>query len=359
MKALVVTVVHHPHDARIAHRQIPALLDAGHAVTYAAPFTAFGAAPPEGTNPIDLPRSMGRERLAAARAARAMLSAHGPLHDVVVLHDPELLAATIGVGLPAVVWDVHEDTAAAVTLKPWLPEPLRRPTAAAIGGLERWAERHVHLLLAEESYAQRFTQPHPVVPNTTLVPAEVSAPGDDRAVYLGAVTAARGIDELIALGGLLRPDVSVELIGAPHPSIAERVTTAHAAGLVTAHGFVPSDRALPMLDGALVGLSLLHDEPNYRHSRPTKIIEYMAHGIPVITTPLPEARRLVESAGCGFVVDFGDVRGAADAVLALRADPDLRQRLGRAGHRTARDRFDWSAAAPRFVAALEAAAGAP
>ena len=57
-----------------------------------------------------------------------------------------------------------------------------------------------------------------------------------------------------------------------------------------------------MLPGALAGLSLLQDLPNYRHSRPTKIVEYMAHGVPVVTTPLPVAVELVESAGAGVVV---------------------------------------------------------
>ena len=41
-RALVVTVVHHPEDARIRHRQIDALLAAGWEVTYAAPFSGYG-----------------------------------------------------------------------------------------------------------------------------------------------------------------------------------------------------------------------------------------------------------------------------------------------------------------------------
>ena len=41
---------------------------------------------------------------------------------------------------------------------------------------------------------------------------------------------------------------------------------------------------------------------------PTKVVEYMAHGVPVITTPLPLAVELVQNADCGFVVPFGDVR---------------------------------------------------
>ena len=37
MRVVVCTVVHHPADARIFYRQIQALLDAGHQVTYIAP----------------------------------------------------------------------------------------------------------------------------------------------------------------------------------------------------------------------------------------------------------------------------------------------------------------------------------
>ena len=39
-RALVMTVVHHPEDARVRHREIGSLLEAGFEVTYAAPFVA-------------------------------------------------------------------------------------------------------------------------------------------------------------------------------------------------------------------------------------------------------------------------------------------------------------------------------
>ena len=41
----------------------------------------------------------------------------------------------------------------------------------------------------------------------------------------------------------------------------------------------------------------------------------MARGLPVITTPLPLAVDLVQSADCGFVVPFNGPQAAADAVL--------------------------------------------
>ena len=42
MRVVVCTIVHHPADARIYHRQIRALLDAGHEVTYIAPVDSAG-----------------------------------------------------------------------------------------------------------------------------------------------------------------------------------------------------------------------------------------------------------------------------------------------------------------------------
>ncbi len=88
-RALVMTVVHHPEDARIRHRQIDALLSAGWEVTYAAPFAGYGL-PAVSTHPrltvVDLPRALSRSRVAAFRAARALLEARGAGHDVAHPH---------------------------------------------------------------------------------------------------------------------------------------------------------------------------------------------------------------------------------------------------------------------------------
>ena len=86
---------------------------------------------------------------------------------------------------------------------------------------------------------------------------------------------------------------------------------------------------------------------------PTKVIEYMAHGLPVITTPLPLAVELVEGADCGFIVPFNDPKAAAEAVLRLDADPSLRVKMGERGHEAAKRDLGWPAEASKFVTQLE------
>lgn len=362
MRALVVTVVHHPDDARIRHRQITALLAAGWTVTYAAPFTAYGVTPVRGggLSTVDLPRASGWRRTAALQAARGLLVAQAADHDVVLLHDPELLLVAGAAGRTPVVWDVHEDTAAAVSLKPWLPSLLARPASAAVRSAERAAEGRAGLLLAEEAYRFRFRRAHPVVPNTAMVPAAVPPPDHPRVVYVGHLTRARGVVEMIDLGRRLTGSgLRVELIGHADESSAELLRAADHEGVVTWHGFLPLASAMGRVAGSLAGLSLLHDEPNYRHSRPTKVIEYLAQGVPVVTTPLPLARHLVSESGGGLVVGFGSSYAAASAVRTLWQHTDQRHAMGAAGHAYARRHLDWSVHAPAFVEALTSYATAP
>ena len=359
MRVVVCTIVHHPADARIYHRQVRALLDAGHEVRYIAPvgpqdFDAERTWPSLHLTPV--PRASGRRRTGAILAARSALAEHSADADLMLIHDPELLLALPSRRRrPPVIWDVHEDTAAALGTKPWLPRPLRPPAAVAVRTAERMAERYVHLILAEHGYVKRFARPHPVVPNTTYVPDIPAPPGDDRrVVYVGHLSPDRGTAEMIELARLLRPHgVTVELIGPADARARAQIEPARSAGLLRWRGFVPNDEAMPMLDGALAGLSLLHDEPNFRHSMPTKVVEYMARGVPVVTTPLPAAAELASGHECGFVVPFGDPVAAADAVLELDRDFSLRAKMGRRGHEAAYSSLGWPSDARGFVAQLE------
>lgn len=359
LRVLVMTVVHHPEDARIMHRQITSLLQRGHRVTFAAPYSGFGVTPRQTVDSIDLPRASGRRRGAAVRAARDVLRRERDQHDLVLLHDPELLLALPGrTGSAPVVWDVHEDTANALGLKPWLPRAARPVTSAAVRLVESVAEKKVLLLLAEHGYAERFAMAHPVVPNEPWVPETVEAPGTDRVVHLGHLSAARGAAELLDVARLLRPHgITVELIGPADSATAPMIRAAVRTGALRWTGFLPNEEALQRLSGALAGLCLLQNAPNYRHSMPTKVLEYMAYGVPVITSPLPLAAETVRRHRCGTVVPFGNPESVARAVLRLREDSAARELAAKRGHDAAQRLHDWHISGQVFAELLESWAG--
>lgn len=356
-RVLVLTTVHVPHDARILQRQIAAMTSRGVDVTYAAPWSACGQEPPDGVRGIDLPRSVGRRRLGPLLAARRLLRDVAVDHDIVLLHDPELLlvAGAVPRGT-AVVWDVHEDAAASLVARDWLPAPLRPLARVAVHLLERLAERRHHLVLAEHDYQERFSRPHPVVPNAPLLPSDPAPSGSHRVVYLGRVAAARGAHELIELGRRLDGRADVVVIGDAEADVAPAMQAAADAGDLRWLGYVPNREAMDHVTGAAAGLSLLHDLPNFRGSMPTKVLEYLACAVPVVTTPLPLAVEVVQASDAGTVVPFGDVDATVAAVEAYLDDDRGRIAAGERGRRWVEEHHAWDAHADAFVAHLRALA---
>jgi glycosyltransferase involved in cell wall biosynthesis len=85
-----------------------------------------------------------------------------------------------------------------------------------------------------------------------------------------------------------------------------------------------------------------------------KVIESLAHGVPVLTTAAG-AEGIVAPPGVGPVVS--DLAGFADAMAALLPDAERRAELGRAGREAIRASHDSVPAARARVAALRAAFG--
>jgi glycosyltransferase involved in cell wall biosynthesis len=279
------------------------------------------------------------------------MATYGPSHDVTIVHDPDLVpVALLTRGARPVVWDVHEDTAAAIADRAWIPRLLRPMVRYVIRGLERLAERRCALMLAETSYTSRFRDPHPVVPNLPWR-RETRAPRRQplRAIYVGRVARSRGFEELREVGRLLAGEVEVVVVGRPDPDVADELTEADATGALRWLGELPNEQALDEVRGAVAGLSLLRDEPNFRGSMPTKVVEYLAAGVPAITTPLPEAVALLERVPAGTVVPFRSPAAAAEEVRRLAQDVDRWEARSLVGFAAVAEELSWDHEVPAFL----------
>lgn len=363
MKVVVVTVAHSGDDARIVHRQIRALAEAGHSVTLIAPD------PGEESRRLDVPglerviieRATGRRRMRSWWQARRVLSRFARVADVIQIHDPELIFV-VGLGRwrrAVLVWDVHEDFVASVGDRHWVPRPVRPIVRLILRGAQSFAERRFCIMLAEHSYRERFFGA-PVVPNSTWVAPEPHAVRlPSRVVYVGRVSTGRGAAALVSLGDELtsRGGPRVVVIGAADRNVEAIMRDAHDRGAIDFRGPLANPEAMREVSGAEVGISLLQDEPNYRHSQPTKILEYLAHGTPVITTPLPLAAEIVRRSGGGVVTRAWSgpelVSEVADAVMTYASDTDLRNKHGAAGWRFVNEYLRWNSDGPAFVELLE------
>lgn len=92
---------------------------------------------------------------------------------------------------------------------------------------------------------------------------------------------------------------------------------------------------LPRLRAASDVQLALYKHGSARYSMPSKVYEIMASGRPVLASAEPgsDLRRLVVDTQCGVCVEPHDARQLAKAILALRANPRLRRRMGERGRR--------------------------
>lgn len=331
--ALVVTTVHWPDDTRIRERLIRTLSQ-DFSVVYAA--KSSGPTDRSGLEYYELRGGRLRRSLEALRLALRSR------WDVLILHDPE----TIPIGVLArlfkrkpVVFDVHEDYPAITRTREWVPASMRASLALAIRAALKVAERVLTITLAEPGYRSLFIGDHPVFPNfpdTTRFPP-VQQERRDEVVYLGDATLARGVD--VAVEACSRLGIPLRLIGRITPEVKEHFS-ANRTGLVV-EGSLPNPEALRLVSGSAVGLVPLRDIPNYRHSQPTKLLEYLALGVPVVASDLSGTRDMVSGLAAVSLVPAGDVEAMTAAISEALTGTAREAATAQAD--TVRERFQWPA----------------
>jgi glycosyltransferase involved in cell wall biosynthesis len=176
-------------------------------------------------------------------------------------------------------------------------------------------------------------------------------------VYAGSVGLAQGLGTLLeAAAPLAGEGIAIHVVGEGYER--ERLAAeARERGLdhVTFEPAMAAD-AIPAVLAAADGiLVMLRAGPLYEHSLPTKLLEGLAAGRPLVVSAAGEAAAIVTGAGAGHVASPEDPAGLRDAIRALAAEPD-REARGRAGRRAAVATYDRRVVVERLAGYLAEAA---
>jgi glycosyltransferase involved in cell wall biosynthesis len=161
-------------------------------------------------------------------------------------------------------------------------------------------------------------------PWSSAFPEPSPMPDEPVVLYVGGLHPLRGLDlmrEAFALLGV--PGARLVLAGPGDPG--PMPDGVEALGPVD-HSEVPR-----LLAEARVAWIPLQRHGNYDRAVPTKLVEAMAAGRPVVASDLGRMGGIVRGAGCGLTVDPGDPEAHAAALRRLLEDPVEAGRLGAAG----------------------------
>jgi glycosyltransferase involved in cell wall biosynthesis len=188
---------------------------------------------------------------------------------------------------------------------------------------------------------ERFDPTPPAINGTSM-----------RVLYAGTLGLAQGVDTLISAARIAGSDVvEVKIAGG-----GAEAGVLDASENVKLLGLVEHERVPGLYAEADAGVVLLRDKPLFAAALPTKLLEVMAAGRPVILSARGEAGALVERARAGLVVPPEDPGALADAFVRLAQDAGLRRELGANARRFAERELGREQAVSAWLAAIERAA---
>lgn len=106
-------------------------------------------------------------------------------------------------------------------------------------------------------------------------------------------------------------------------------------------GNLPVEVVADLYRGCIAGIVTLADNGYFEGTIPAKLLPILGSGVPVLYSGSGEGARLVQRAGCGFVVSPNDHDALAEATRALAASDSLRRDLGAAGRAYAVEHLSW------------------
>jgi glycosyltransferase involved in cell wall biosynthesis len=331
---------------------------------------ALGEVPPGVHEPFRLegvPHSPSRLRVLAtalrvpyvevwSRSAGLDQVVAGRRWDLVVATSPFLLPAALRLGPPVVLDAANVESEVLATMAASDPSPLaRRRWAWEADKVARRERQLVPLLQAVAApsegdvatYRALGSRRAVLSPNGVDVRAWAWQPpaGTHRLGYLGQygyrpneAAALELVDDVAPLVAVDHPDVQVVLIGRG-PTAAMQ---ARSGSTVEVTGAV-DDLATP-----LRSLRVLVVPLRAGGGTRLKILEAMAAGVPVVSTPLGAAGIDVVDGTHLLLAERPDQLAAA--VKRVLADDELALRLSRAGRALVEERYDWSVTARPLVA---------
>ncbi|MCS3783593.1 glycosyltransferase family 4 protein [Salinibacter ruber] len=360
--------VHDALDNRVFYREARSLQGAGHDVTLIAIHPE--SCVKEGIRIVGLPAVPRWQRpklwIEIVRKALALNA------DVYHFHDPELLVVAPVIraitGSPT-IYDCHEVYADFIRVKDYMSPILRYPIAEVFRVLEPLLARlQSALIFSDNAIARSFKSID--CPKKTLFnfPArflieegkQATIDLDDRPptiVHLGGHERSRGTRLMIDAFAEIRQrmsDAHLRLVGHYVPEELETEVRNHIRrrGLendVTIEGRVPFEEIGAYLTEASVGWVPFQPCVKYDLNIPTKLFEYMAYGLPIVSSHLQSTEPFVVDGENGFLVEATSPEAHADAHTWLLKNSDKAQSMGKHGQRLVDEQFNWDRMEERLL----------
>ena len=354
VKVCHMTSAHVWNDVRIFMKMCHSLREAGYDVSLVA---AGESREYDGIHVVGCgDKPVGRRARMGGFARKVYETARALDCDIYHFHDPELLPYGLKLKKAGkkVIFDSHEDVPEQIMSKYWIPAPLRWIVSKLYKAYESYAVSKLDVVVAATStIAGKFSSraKNVVVINNYPRLDDIvfqTKPFEERGnnvCYAGGLSEIRGGRFMVEAVNEL-DNVQLVLAGSCDDVIKQVISEGRNIKYL---GQLDRKEVNEMYGNATVGLVLLQPLERYKVSKPVKMYEYMAAGLPFVCSDFPLWRELVKETGAGICVPYGDLDAARRAILQLVNDKEMAQKMGIMGRKAVENKYSWNKEIQKLV----------
>lgn len=354
IKITHLTSAHSRYDTRIFLKECVSLAKVEHYEVSLIVADGLGDEEKNGIHIFDVGKLDGRLNRIFRTTKNVLAKARELDSNIYHLHDPELIP--VGLKLKKlgkkVIFDVHENIALQIKDKEYLNYILRYVLSYFYEKYEKKSLKKFDMLvLAEDSYVEYYSKLSnslTVILNMPDIEPLKKFQVDNREknglFYIGGISNGRGLDVTIEAIKIVKeglPEIYMHYVGNTYNNVLEEIDMTTIQNNIKFYGPMPLFEGLEISKKAKVGLSILKPIGNYTRSYSTKVFEYMAIGLPVITSNFELYKDIVERHYCGLCVDPLDPKELAEAITYIINHPKEAKQMGENGKKVVQERYNW------------------
>jgi len=197
--------------------------------------------------------------------------------------------------------------------------------------------------------------------NTRLSPAiEEHIEGKFVVSYIGTIGNAHGLETVVEAAQILEQQhfnrfaFVIAGSGAEEQKIRDLVKTKKVANVLCT-GQVDRNQIPGLLHASNIGIVSLRMSPVFQTVVPTKIYEYMAAGLPVISNVAGEAEELVDQSGAGITVEGDNAHAMAAGITELADNPKRLREISKSSSEYIKNNVSWDTTSGVYLEVLKRA----
>ena len=283
---------------------------------------------------------------------KAFNSARKENPKIIHFHEPEFIPYALLLKLitkAKIIYDCHENYKEKLQNKEWISFFLRNTVSYIFDKFEKQIIKFFdYVLVADKINYNNFKKYKREIGFIGNFPPilkerkkQLLSEKIAKCIYVGSLSKERGLFKIAEAIKYVQNNAKLVLLGNfEYEKDKKIILTNKKIVYLGEKNWIETQKEITKCD---IGLNLLQDVPAYINSgeNTTKVFEYMANSIPVISSNFPKLKEIIEKNKCGLCINPENQEEIAKTISFLISNREKARQMGKNGRKAVLKKYNW------------------